>query len=231
MFLWRADLASNPRAAMPESKTNTLEVLIMNTKFKISRQAVLTISVLLTAMWLPLTTFAQDFSKTGNLSQSTNTLAETCAHCQAKHHSHDLSDCHHSHDASAFSTGFGDWVSEDTVGFAETDPTVQQYEDVVVTPQVSNQLVQQISVGFSETDPASNQFPESVTILSVSNSSAQQVSVGFSETDPAINTNQSIGELHSQHLVDCLGGNAKGTVLVTPVFSKLAEKGNQNELS
>ena len=231
MFLWRADLASNPRAAMPESKTNTLEVLIMNTKFKISRQVVLTISVLLTAMWLPLTTFAEDFSKTGDLTQGTNALAETCAHCQTKHHSHDLRDCHHLHGASAFSTGFGDWVSEDTVGFAETDPTVQQYEDVVVAPQASNHLVQQVLVGFSETDPASNQFPGSVTKLLGSNSPAQQVSIGFSETDPAINTNQPIGALHSQHLVDCLGGNAKGTVLVTPVFSKLAEKGNQNEIS
>lgn len=231
MFLWRADLASNPRAAMPESKTNTLEVLIMNTKFKISRQAVLTISVLLTAMWLPLTTFAQDFSKTGDLTQGTNTLAETCAHCQTKHHSHDLRDCHHLHGASAFSTGFGDWVSEETVGFAETDPAVQQFEEVVVGTQISSHLVQQISVGFSETDPAINQPLESVTVLSASNSPAQQVSVGFSETDPAINTHRSIVELRSQHLVNCHGENAKDAVLVTPKFSNLTEKGNQHEIS
>jgi len=200
MFLWRADLASNPRAAMPESKTNTLEVLIMNTKFKISRQVVLTISVLLTAMWLPLTTFAQDFSKTGNLTQGTNTLAETCAHCQAKHHSHDLSDCHHLHDALTFLPGSGYWVSEETVGFAETDPTVQQSEDVVTVSQGSNHLVQQISVGFSETDPATNLY-------------------------------QPIGELSSQHFVDCQGRNTKDTVLVTPKVSSLTEKGNQHEIS
>lgn len=216
---------------MPESKTNTLEVLIMNTKFKISRQVVLTISVLLTAMWLPLTTFAQDFSKAGDLTQGTNTLAETCVHCQAKHHSHDLSDCHHSHDASAFSTGFGDWVSEDTVGFAETDPTVQQSEDFVTVSQVSSHLVQQVSVGFSETDPAINQFPGSVTILPGSNSLVHQVSVGFSETDPATNLYQPIGELSSQHLVGCHGGNAKGAVLVTPKVTSLTEKGNQHEIS
>jgi len=199
MFLWRADLASNPRAAMPESKTNTLEVFIMNTYFKINRQVVLTISVLLTAMWLPLTTFAQDFSKAGNLTQGTNTLAETCAHCQAKHHSHDLSDCHHLHDALTFLPGFGDWVNEETVGFAETDPTVQQYEDVVAIPQVSNHLVQQISVGFSETDPANRQLQESVTVLSGSNSPAQRVFVGFSETDPTTNLYRPVGELSSQY--------------------------------
>ena len=203
----------------------------MNTKFKSSRQVVLTISVLLTAMWLPLTTFAQDFSKTGNLTQGTNTLAETCAHCQAKHHSHDLSVCHHLHDALTFLPGSGYWVSEEPVGFAETNPTVQQSEDVVTVSQGSNHLVQQISVGFSETDPASNQFPGSVTILPGSNSLVQQVSVGFSETDPATNLYQPIGELSSQHLVDCQGGNTKDTVLVTPKVSSLTEKGNQHEIS
>ena len=203
----------------------------MNTKFKISRQVVLTISVLLTAMWLPLTTFAQDFSKTGDLTQGTTTLAETCAHCQTKHHSHDLRDCHHSHDTLAFLPGSGYWVSEETVGFAETDPTVQQSEDVVAVPQVSNHLVQQISVGFSETDPASNQFPEPVTVLLASNSLAQRVFVGFSETDPAANLYRSIGELRSQHLVDCLGGNAEGAVLITPKFSSHTETGNHHDHS
>ncbi len=122
-------------------------------------------------------------------------------------------------------------VNEETVGFAETDPTVQQYEDVVAIPQVSNHLVQQISVGFSETDPANRQLQESVTVLSLSNSPAQQVSVGFSETDPATNLHQSIGELRSQHFVDCLGGNAKDAVLVTPKLSSLTEKDNQHDPS
>lgn len=203
----------------------------MNTRFKINRQVVFTISVLLTAMWLPITTIAQDFSKTGGLNQGTSTSVENCAHCQAKHHSHDLRDCHHSHDALTSLSGSSDWVSEENAGFAESDPSVQQFEDTVAVPQASDHLVQQISVGFAETDPASNQALGALTVLAASNSISRQVSVGFSETDPAINSYRTIGEISSQHLVDCLGGNAKGAVPETPKFSSLTEKGNQHETS
>ena len=203
----------------------------MNTKFKIYRQAVLTIGVLLTAMWLPLTTFAQDFSKTGDRSQDTNIRAENCSHCQTKNHSHDLRDCHHLHDALTSLPGSGNWVGEEIVGFAETDPTVQKADDVVAILQTSNYLVKQISVGFAETDPVSDQFLESVTVLSASNSPAQQVSVGFSEIDPATNLYRPIGKFRSQHLVDCHGENAKGEVFATPKFSNLTETGTQHEIS
>ena len=203
----------------------------MNTKFKINRQAVFTIGVLLSAMWLPLATFAQDFSKTGDLSQDADIRAENCSHCQTKNHSHDLKDCHHSHDALNLLPGFGDWASKKIIGFAETDPTVQQPDDDVAAVQVSNHLVKQVSVGFSEADPASNQLLESRTVLSASNSPIQRVSIGFSETDPAENLNRTIEKIRSQHLVDCLGGNAKGEVFVTPKLSNLTETGNQHEIS
>ena len=195
----------------------------MNTKFKINRQVVLTIVVLLTAMWLPLTTFAQGFSKTGDLSQDTN--------IRVKNHSHDLRDCHHSHDALTLLSVSGNWVGVEIVGFAEAEPTVRKTDDVVAVLQTSNHLVEQISVGFSETDPASNQFPESVTVLSASNSPILETSVGFSETDPSKSLYQSIGKLRSQHLVNCHGENAKGEVSVTPKFSNLAETGTQHEIS
>ena len=203
----------------------------MNTKFKFNRQIVLTISVLLTVMWLPLTTFAQDVSKTSGLTQGTSTRAENCAHCKTKHHSHDLRDCHHSHDALTLLPGSGDWVSEEIVGFAETDPTAQRSRYVVDILQTPDHQVQQVSVGFAETDPARQEAVESVTVLSASNSPTQPESVGFSETDPTINLNRSIGELHSQHLVDCLGGDAKRPVSATPKFSNLTETGNQHEVS
>ena len=203
----------------------------MNTKFKIDRQVVLTIAVLLTAMWLPLTTLAQDFSKTGELSQYTSIRTENCSHCQTKNHSHDLRDCHHSHDALTLLPGSGNWVGEEVVGFAETDPTVQKPDEVEAVLQASNHLVKQLAVGFAETDPAIKQFPESVTVVSASNSPAQQVSVGFSEIDPATNLYRSIGKLRSQHLVDCHGGNSKGEVSVTPKLSNLTETGTQHEIS
>ena len=201
----------------------------MNTKFKISRQIVITISVLLTAMRLPLTTFAQDFSKTGDLTQGANTLAENCAHCQTKHHFHDLGGCHHSHNAGTFSLGFGDWVSDDIVGFAETDPTIQQPGDILAVQQASSLLAQQVSAGFSESDPASNQFPEPLTVLSTSNSPAEQVFVGFSETDPTTNPYRSIGEHSSQHFVDYHCANAMGTTLSAPKLPLMTEMGSHHE--
>ena len=202
----------------------------MNTKLKFNRQVIVTICVLLASMWLPLTTFAQDFSKTGDLTQDANIRAENCAHCQTKHHSHDLRDCHHSHDALTFLPGSSNWLSDEIVGFAETDPTTQQSGDAVTGLQASNLPMQQMSVGFSESDPASHQALESMTVLSASNSLALSVSVGFSETDPAIDLNRSIGELRSMHLVDCLGGNSEGEVFVTPKFSNLTETGTQHEI-
>ena len=195
----------------------------MNTKLKINRQVIVTICVLLAAMWLPLTTFAQDLSKTGDLTQGANTRAENCAHCQTKHHSHDLRDCHHSHDALTFLPGSGNWLSDEIVGFAETDPTTQQSGDAVTGLMASNHRMQQISVGFSETDPVNHQALESMTVLSASNSLALPVPAGFSETDPAINLNRSIGKLRRHHLVDCLGGNSKVEVFVTPQLSNLTE--------
>jgi hypothetical protein len=203
----------------------------MNTNFKISRQVALTINVLLTAMWLPLTAFAQDVSEAGDHPEGTNTQVENCTHCQAKQHSHDLRDCHHSQDNRSFSPGSGDRENEDIVGFGETDPTVHQIEDVVAAPQASDYLGQQISAGFSETDPASIHIQVPVTVLSESDSPERQVSVGFSETDPTISTNRTIEEPRNQHLVDCLGGRAKGSVLYHPMFSYLTEKGNQHEIS
>lgn len=193
----------------------------MNTKFKIYRQVVLTVSVLLTAMWLPLSTFAQDFSKAGDPTQDTNTRAENCAYCQTKQHSHDLLDCQHAHDTLTFSPGPDHWVSEEIVGFAETDPAIQQSENVVAVPQVSKHLVQQVSAGFAETDPVRNRSSESVTALSVSNSPAQQVSVGFAETDPAVTIYKYFGEIQYQALVDCLERKAKGIDLRTTGFSSL----------
>jgi hypothetical protein len=203
----------------------------MNTKFNTIRRVILIISVQLTATWLPLTNFAQDVSKTGDLTQGTNTRVENCAHCRIKHQSHEIRDCHHAHDALTFLPGSGNWMGEETVGFTETDPAVQKAEDVVAVPQASNHLSQQISAGFSETNPASNLLLESLTALSATNDTAQQGSVGFSETDPATSLHRSIGELRSQHVFDCLCENAKDAVLIKSKYSNLTGKGNQHEIS
>lgn len=67
----------------------------MNTKFKFDRQIVLTISVLLTALWLPLTAVAQDLPENGDLAQVANTQTVDCPFCQktgAELHGHAMED-------------------------------------------------------------------------------------------------------------------------------------------
>lgn len=193
----------------------------MNTKFKINGQIVLTISTLLTAMWLPLTTFAQDASKTGDLTQGTNTRAENCTHCQTMDDSHDRRACQHSFDALTFLPGPTNGLREESVGFSETDPTIRQSQEALIDPQGSNRQVQQVSVGFSETDPASRQTLDVATVLQTSKNRVQQVYAGFAETDPAVMLYRSFREIQHQTLVDCHERNAKGIALTMSEFSKL----------
>lgn len=67
----------------------------MNTKYRFDRRTVLTISVLLMALWISLTTFAQGLPETGDLAQDANTQTDDCALCQkagAESHGHAIED-------------------------------------------------------------------------------------------------------------------------------------------
>jgi len=191
----------------------------MNTKYNFDRRFALTISVLLTTLWLPITTFAQDFTETGDFTPGANTRVDNCARCQNISDSHDLRDCQQLPDTLTILADSDSRVREESVGFAETDPTDHHSFDVVALLHATNNQVQQVYEGFAETDPAGQQSPDTVTVLQASNNLAQQVVAGFDETDPAINIYQSVGETYHQALVDCLGGNAKGMVLRHRDFS------------
>lgn len=197
----------------------------MNTKFKTSRQVVLTISVLLTAMWLPLTTFAQDFQKDGDLAKNAITSADGCAHCQAMHDLQDLQDCQHSHDSLILLQGSNYRAFEDRVGFGETDPADQQSLDTLTVPQTSNNRTEQVYVGFAETDPAYQRSQGDVTILQTSNNWVQQSDVGFGETDPAANLYRSGEEINKRIYVNCHDENGRSVVHGAPRFSNLTEEG------
>ena len=139
----------------------------MNTKYYFDRRLVLTISVLLAMLWLPLTTFAKDLSEAAD-SQS-------------------LQNCEKSHSILKFSTESISRDLDDAVGFAETDPTIRQPRDAKVFPHATNNLTQQQNAGFAEIDPAGQLAPIAVNNLQVSNRGAQWVYIGFSESDPASN--------------------------------------------
>lgn len=175
----------------------------MNMKFKMDRQVVVAICVLLTAMLLPLTTFARDLTNTGEPTQGVNPRSENCAHCQSMHHSTDVRDCQHSHDALAFLPGSVNGAAEQGVGFAETDPANRGAPDFLTISQPAGVRMQQAFVGFAETDPADQRSEYGPSISNTSADHMQLAFVGFAETDPANNPLRPGVAIQSHHHVVC----------------------------
>ena len=109
----------------------------MNTKSNFDRRLILTISVLLTTIWLPLTTLAQDSTET--------------THLQI------LPDCEKSTEILTVSKVPSARILEKEVGFSETDPADQQSENIE-TVTWTFIVRAHVTVGFSETDPAADMF-------------------------------------------------------------------------
>ena len=175
----------------------------MNTNENFSRRIVFAISALMIALWLPLTTFAQDKPNEGGFTQSAKTGADNCAR-------------------SIF------WDSDnpdgaEIVGFGETDPADRQSFDAVVFLLTANVRVSETGTGFTETDPARLLFRDAVMIPQASNHRVAHVDAGFSETDPTANMLKSAGEIKNQTFVACHGGNQKEMSLGAPDFSSLTE--------
>jgi hypothetical protein len=183
----------------------------MNTKYNFARRLVLTISALFTALWLPLTAFAQDSPKAGDLTHSANTQA---AECQRLLKTPTISN---------------NRVREERVGFSETDPTDQQWRSVAAISKAFNNQAQQVYVGFSETDPTDQNPKNAMVVLQPSKHWVQQVNAGFSETDPVVDIHQSVGKIHNQTFVACHRGNAKDIALEASDFPGPIDRDSNHE--
>ena len=138
----------------------------MNTTIKLDSRLSLTISALLVAVWLPLTTFAKD-------------LPDTDSHLV-------LQDCENTHGHLTFPTISDDQNRIGDVGFSETDPAAQQSQDIAVLPhELSNRARQQLA-GFAETDPSNQEIPNSAASPQDSDDSVKLLTTGFSESDPGV---------------------------------------------
>jgi hypothetical protein len=180
----------------------------MNTKNILDRRLVLPVSVLLTMLWLPLTTYAQDFI--------------TPAHLQ------NLQDCDKSTEVLPASTVLNSRTFNEGFGFSETDPAGQPSRYIAVTSRSPLELQKYAISGFSETDPA-NEPLKNIGAVTQPVTNPEFVNVGFSETDPVANMYKSVGETNHKNLADCPEKNATGIVLETPKFSSLAIKGNHHD--
>ena len=202
----------------------------MNTKFKIERRTVLTISILMMALWLPLTTLAQDLTATENPAQSMNSRATECAQCTNINDPQELRECRESREMLAFWEISDPRVHIERSGFSEEDPAKQlKYQDVGVYLQTATSQKHHTYVGFAETDPAKLQPPKSRTFLPSPDHESHHIYAGFSETTPATETNQVVGKSPHQAFVDCLSGKVGGMVLESLEISCLTEKEKSNE--
>ena len=180
----------------------------MNTKNIFDRRLLLPISILLTMLWLPLITYAQDIAKPAHLQN--------------------LQDCEKTTEVLPASTVLNSRAFSEGFGFSETDPAVQSSGYIAVTSRSPLKPQKHAISGFSETDPANvplknfGAVTQSVTI-------PEYVNVGFSDTDPVANMYKSVGEIDHQNLVDCPEKNAGGMVHETPKFSSLNIKENHHD--
>jgi len=129
---------------MPVSNIQYPGGIIMNTR--ISKKFVFTFSILLAAIWLPLTTLANNMLATTPVSDSS--IEESSFGFSETDPSEQL---------------FADAVTVvqaqqllASAGFSETDPANSRARDNWIVIQISRNQVQQNQVGFDETDPSTD---------------------------------------------------------------------------
>jgi hypothetical protein len=171
----------NSRAAMPKNQhLIPLEVFTVNTYENFYRRIVITISVLLIAVWLPLSASALGVTKASDDSQSTEMRV---------HKGADL-DCEHLHLHRSHSRG-SDNADGEQIGFAETDPAYGPFSSVAIIRKATENSFSNVLVGFAETDPAGQPVEDTWTLPWVSDNQVHRALVGFAEEDPTANGFQS----------------------------------------
>jgi hypothetical protein len=89
----------------------------------------------------------------------------------------------------------------ESVGFAESDPTVRQTGFLATATQAIDDRQSPSVAGFAETDPAVRQSQDAALFAQAINSSVRQQNAGFAETDPAAEGRQSAEEFPGQALL------------------------------
>mgnify|MGYP001827438967 CR=1 FL=1 len=110
----------------------------MNTIKNLVRLTSYTATVLITALWLPTTTFALDLPVRNGSAEGVMSQVENC-HYDSSHHSRD-------------------WLQVEEIGFGETDPANQQSRHSPTSTPTFENRVSQTVVGFAETDPVSDSY-------------------------------------------------------------------------
>ena len=200
----------------------------MSMKFEFDKRIVVTTSILLIAFWLPLTTFAEGLSQSGEFSLVVNSAAGDCPRCQSAGGYLDLRACQQSSDILPQFGDANNQVRKDRVGFSETDPAKQAIRNA--TASVSEHS-QQVYAGFSETDPVNLKSPDMVNFGKTPDGGSPHEYAGFSETTPAANIDRSVEEVHHRAFVNCHDRGDSEMDLGIPEISGPSKESKHHEQS
>lgn len=164
-------------------------------------------TILLTAMWLPLTALALAPSEIGDLPHDEISRTNTCE------------------------------FDEGVVGFGEPDLSNMALRNAMLSPRVPEILERQTYIGFAETDPAGQQSIEYKATLQATNNRAIQVTSirnlqaneGFAELDPAALIHATDKQIVKRPFVGCARESSNSIAHGFPGFLSLTERGNRNE--
>jgi hypothetical protein len=188
-----------------------LEVFTVNTYENFYRRIVISTSVLLIAVWLPISAFALDVEKASEDSQS----IETRMHLDMGHH------CQQLLRPRGQSNGSNYGANEERVGFSETDPAVGLSNATTTVRRATKIPIDQVSVGFAETDPVGQPFEDRRPPSQVSDGQVYRHLVGFAEADPTGNGYQSGKSGRNDSFVACHREGDKSVTHGTPGISDL----------
>ena len=168
-------------------KANALTTILDTTggitvirKLNLDGRIALTTSILLLALWAPISTSAQPSAEPESGKYTVTTDVHECAHCNMLHSAKGRPCPHAPQHSNAENTDF-----ESMVGFAEVDPSASLFENLDSGAVSSSHEVDREYVGFAEADPTDFGTP----LISINPQFADrfdwQNPIGFAETDPA----------------------------------------------
>jgi hypothetical protein len=169
-----------PKANALNINLDTTGGITVIRKLKLEGRIALVTSILLLALWAPITTFAQSNADPESGNNTVTTNVNECAHCNLLHSAKGRP-CPHAHQHS----NSRNTDIENSVGFAEVDPVARLFENLDSDAVSSSHEVGREYVGFAESDPTEFGAP----VISIDTQFADrfdwQNPIGFAETDPA----------------------------------------------
>ena len=168
-----------PKANALNTNLDTTGGITVIRKLNLDGRIALTTSLLLLALWAPISTNAQPSAEPESGKYTVTTGVNECAHCNMLHSAKGRP-CPHAPQHS--NAGIID--IESMVGFAEVDPAAGLFENLDFGAVSSSHEVDREYVGFAEADPTDFGAVNTLIVPQLAERSVWQNPVGFAETDP-----------------------------------------------